>query len=345
MTGEASPGYMPYPSVLEMMVKRLSPSNPEDDGEAKGLDVWKEQVRSLPKIIAIVREPIQRAVSSYKYNYITPALERMTSGTALSAGGEPIPGGRNELYYLKNHMFSFEELATAELKALRRCLTPGGQGEKYTRRRYATYKDSFFFETIKQRRGSNMPHLIHLDGACYKDSFSNSIPRVQWKELGKQHPNKILALPDLQLIQSIIGRGAYVFPLEWWYEVFGSNAKDREERIQVVCTEDMADRPVKAMANVTKFLGLPEFDSWSDVTNVGRYNVGGHRGYDTITQLSDEEDEDGDDRSDGGDPDVDKARMDLSSISDTLMSELVEFYRPYNERLFELIGKRCPWNY
>ncbi|KAL3801075.1 hypothetical protein HJC23_002368 [Cyclotella cryptica] len=342
MTGEASPGYMPYPSVLEMVVKRLSPSNPEEDGESKGLDVWREEVRSLPKIIAIVREPIDRAVSSYKYNYITPALKRMRSGTALSAGGDPIPGGRNDLYYLTNHMFSLEELARAELQALRRCLKAGGQGERYTRKRYAKYKDSFFYDSIKRRNESNERHLIHLDGACYKDSFSNTIPRVQWKELGKEHPNKILALPDLQLIQSIIGRGAYIFPLEWWYEVFGSSVKDREERIQVVCTEDMADGSVDTMENVTKFLGLPEFDSWSDVTNVGWYNVGGHRGYDTVTQLHDE---DGADASDDEDPAIDKARLALSFISDSFMKELVEFYRPYNERLFELIGKRCPWKY
>lgn len=343
MTGEASPGYMPYPSVLERVVKRLSPTNAEEDGEKKGLEVWRDKVQSLPKIIAIVREPIDRAVSSYKYNYITPALKRLRSGIALSANGESIPGGRSDVYYLKHNMFSLEELARAELKILRQCLKPGGQGERYTRNRYAKHNDSFFYESIRQRMGSDSPNFIHLDGACYQESSSLTIPRVQWTELGKAHPNKVLALPDLQLIQSILGRSLYTFPLEWWYEVFESAWKERENRIHIVCNEDMANYPVQTMENVTEFLGLPKFDSWSDVTDVGRYNVGGHRGYDTITQVTDEvEDESA--PSGYGDTGVDRAILHLTNISDSFRNELIEFYRPYNERLFNLIGKRCHWD-
>jgi hypothetical protein len=325
-----------------MVVKRLSPSNVEEDGKKKGLDAWRDQVQSLPKIIAIVREPIDRAISSYKYNYVTPALTRLQSGTALSANGESIPGGRSDLYYLKNHMFSLEELARAELQSLRHCLKPGGQGEKYTRNRYAKYKDSFFYKSINQRMISDFPNFVHLDGACYQESSSLTVPRVHWTALGKQHPNKILALPDLHLIQSIIGRGLYNFPLEWWYEVFGNNSKDRENRIHVVCNEDMANRSIETMENVTRFLGLPGFDSWGNVTDVGYYNVGGHRGYDTITQVDNDEDES---ESDFGESAIDRAMAHLTNIPDSLMSELMKFYHPYNERLFDLIGKRCPWNY
>lgn len=339
MSGEASPGYMPYPSVLEMVVKRLSTDNIEEDGKKKGLEEWRRQVNLLPKIIAIVREPIDRAISSYKYNYVTPALERMRSGTGLSANGESIPGGKSDLYYMKHHMFSLQELAVAELEVLRQCLQPGGQGEKYTRNRYAKYRDLFFYDTVKKRIGSDLPHLIHLDGACYQESSSLTVPRAQWTKLGRSSPNKILALPDLQLVQSIIGRGLYAFPLEWWYEVFGSNSTEREARIQVVCNEDLANAPVDTMENVTKFLGLPVFHSWENVTNVGRYNVGsvnGHRGYDSVEdELS----------SSYSDASTDKAMTRLTTISDSLRSQLNEFYEPYNERLFRLIGKSCPWKY
>ena len=342
MTGEASPGYMPYPSVLEKVVKRLAPSNAEEDEVKRGLEVWRTQVKSLPKIIAIVREPIDRAVSSYKYNYITPALKRLRSGTAKSANGESIPGGRSDDYYLKHHMFSLEELAKAELKILRQCLKAGGQGERYTKNRYAKHDDSFFYESIKQRIDSDSPNFIHLDGACYQESSSLTVPRVQWTELGKQHPNKILALPDLQLIQSILGRGLYTFPLEWWYEVFGSTSQEQESRIHIVCNEDMANYPVEVMETLTEFLGLPKFDSWRNVTDAGRYNVGGHRGYDTITQVNDEP-EDQSSTSVNKDGPIDKATIHLTNISDSFMNELKEFYRPYNERLFQLIGKRCTW--
>ena len=321
----------------------MSPSNPEEDGEKKGLEVWREQVASLPKIIAIVREPIDRAVSSYKYNYITPVLRLLRSGTAQSANGKTIPGRRSDLYYLKNHMFSLEELATAELKTLKQCLEPGGSGERYTRNRYAKFKDSFFYDSVRQRKGSSLPHLIHLDGACYEESSSKTVPRVQWKELGEQHPNKVLATLDLQLTQSIIGRGLYTFPLEWWYEVFGGSNL-REKRIKVVCTEDMADEPVDTMVDITEFLGLPEFDSWSDVTSVGRYNMGGNRGYDTITHLDDGGGEESFDTYEVNES-IEKVTSDLTALSDSMMNELMEFYGPYNERLFNLIGKRCQWNY
>ncbi|KAL3797693.1 hypothetical protein ACHAWO_005299 [Cyclotella atomus] len=345
MSGEASPGYLPYPSVLEMVVKRLSSStaNVQDSSTKNGLNEYRDQIRQLPKILSIVREPIDRAISSYKYNYITPALERMRAGIGLSADGSPIPGGRSNDYYMRRHMFRLEDLIIAELKVLRRCLKEGGLGERYTRDRYGKFEDMFFYESIQRRRNSLFPNLVHLDGACYQELSSLAVPRVQWKQLGRRHPEKILALPDLQLVQSIIGRGLYAFPLEWWYEVFGSDMQeDREARIEVVCMEDMANASVETMENVTRFLGLPEFDGWENVTGVGRYNVGsigGHRGYDSVSKVHEDEGEEDLSTS------MDKAMEHLTSLSDSLMSELMEFYQPYNERLFELIGKRCSWDY
>jgi hypothetical protein len=87
---------------------------------------------------------------------------------------------------------------------------------------------------------------------------------------------------------------------------------------------------------------LPEFDGWENVTGVGRYNVGsigGHRGYDSVSKVHEDEGEEDLSTS------MDKAMEHLTSLSDSLMSELMEFYQPYNERLFELIGKRCSWDY
>ncbi|KAK1747666.1 hypothetical protein QTG54_001629 [Skeletonema marinoi] len=101
----------------------------------------------------------------------------------------------------------------------------------------------------------------------------------------------------------------------------------------------MSDNAVDAMDDVTSFLGLPEFD-FQNTTSVGRYNVGGHRGYDTVTTVDEESDE-------TDEPittqESKSSPPDLTAISDELMTELLEFYRPYNERLFELIGKRCAW--
>lgn len=345
MTGEASPGYMPYPSVIELLVKRLSPTQPKKD-ITYGLEAYKDSIQSLPKIITVVRDPIERAVSSYKYNYIVPALTRLKRGQGVTASGEPIPGGMSEQFYRDNHLYTFEELVSAELVTLKECLQPGGKGETYSYNRYGKSKYMFFFSLFQARANRSQTPLIHMDGACYEATKSKSVPRVQWTELARRNPDKILDLPNLQLTQSIVGRSIYVLPLEWWYEVFASASGTKEEDwIHAVCTEEMGDNPSDTMDDVSSFLGLPDFD-FRNVTSAGWYNVGGHRGYDTVTVVDEESDKDNEPTSTSPASTSTtslSSPIDLTSISDELMTDLLEFYRPYNERLFELIGKRCAW--
>jgi len=352
------------------MSPNWKPSGDSVDGDANRVEAWKQTVRSLPKIIAIVRDPIDRALSSYKYNYIEPAIKTLKLGRGVTASGHRIPGGKTDQYYRQQYLFSFEELAFAELKMLKECLEYGGRGEQWTNKRFGTKPDQFFYEVIQRRNmnkndiTSDSPPLVNLDEACYIATRSQYVPRAQWTDLAKLHPNKILALPNLQLVQSLVGRGVYSHPLEWWYEVFShSDAIDMEDRIHVVCTEDMANTPETTMESITSFLGLPAFD-FENITDVGRYNVGGHRGYDTITKSHEEDDEDktkmvqstGDEESTDIKPeermlveevvgDDETPTDNLLVISDALRNELEHFYRPYNERLFRLIGKRCPWRY
>ena len=331
MAGEASPGYMPYPSVIELLVRRMSPTQQKS---VDRLDAYRDSIHSLPKIITVVRDPVERAVSSYKYNYIVPALNKMKRGHGVTASGEPIPSGRTEQFY-NNYLYTFEELASAELVTLKECLAPDGRGETYSYDRHGKSHTMFFYDTFQSRANTSTTPLINMDGACYEPTENKSVPRKQWIELANRNPDKILDIPNLQLTQSIVGRGVYVLPLEWWYAV--ATAGQRDDWIHAVCTEEMGDTPIKAMNDVTSFLGLPKFD-FKNVTSVGRYNVGGHRGYDTITTV-----EEGTDESNEIAKKSSSSDMDLTSISDELMAKLKEFYRPYNERLFALIGKRCAW--
>ncbi|KAL7468138.1 hypothetical protein ACHAXS_008363 [Conticribra weissflogii] len=348
MTGEASPGYMPYPAVVEMVAKTMGRSAIDGEESSKGgVEIWKERVQSMPKIIAIVRDPIDRAVSSYEYNYVQPALNKLKAGMGVMASGEKIPGGMSDEFYMKHHLFTFEELACAELKVLKSCLQPGGEGEKWTYRKYGEKSSMFFHESFGTRENSTqLSPLIHLDGACYNATKSKPVPRAQWVELAKKSPEKVLQLPNLQLTQSIIGRGLYALPLEWWYEVFSSShpAKMKEDKIFVVCTEHMSSDAEVTMENVTQFLGLPNFD-FTNVTGAGRYNVGSHRGYDTVTPWDESQVDDDDSEEKGRLLNLDYSQIEskLTSISDDLMFELLDFYRPFNKRLFKLIGKSCPW--
>jgi len=72
------------------------------------------------------------------------------------------------------------------------------------------------------------------------------------------------------------------------------------------------------------FLGLPSYN-FSETVRGGPYNVGGHRGYDNEISWND---------------------VDLTKEGDLpqdLRQELLEFFEPYNERLFALTGRRCNW--
>ena len=91
----------------------------------------------IPKIIAIIREPLERAWSSYNYNYVDPALTRMRKGIRKNK----IPRGQTDEYYIKHFIYSFEDMISAELKILKACLEPGGWGETETKKMFEVEND------------------------------------------------------------------------------------------------------------------------------------------------------------------------------------------------------------
>lgn len=98
--------------------------------------------------------------------------------------------------------------------------------------------------------------------------------------------------------------------------------------------EDMASRANEFMDDVTTFLGLPSFD-YTNVVEVGRYNVGGHRGYNTVLGESSALDKEETEKS--------REYRDLLDIPAELKNDLKMFYKPFNDRLFKLMGGGCPW--
>lgn len=337
MTGEASPGYLPYPGVVTQLVKRMAPEWKFAEGDFD-VQSWRHHTGSLPKILAIVREPIDRALSSYKYNYVSPALMRLRSGRGVLSTGEKVDGKLGDEQYYQ-YLFSFEQLVRAELVSLRKCLAPGGSGEQWSLKKYRR-NETFFHRSVYRELNDRNSTLISLDEACYvKTKSKNLPPREQWIHLAIDYPHKIIDLPNLHLIQSLVGRGVYVLPLEWWYEVFAF-PQQNESNIQVFCMEDMASRANKFMDDVTAFLGLPDFD-FRNVTEVGRYNVGGHRGYNTVLGKSNAMEKEETEKL--GDDLNSREYRDLLDISDGLRRDLKHFYQPYNDRLFKLMGGGCPW--
>ena len=301
MTGEASPGYMPYPDVAQLTHKRMVALS-RKTGERN----------ETPKIIAVVRNPLERAWSSYNYNYVQPALKKLRKKRKKLS----------DEYYRKNKLFSFEDLVKAELDLLKECLKPGGMAEVGARAKYGSQK---WIRTEFEMRNQTGQHpLQDIEANCYGGRVSQKIPRKQWSNLVENYPNKFLNTPNLQLVESIVGRGLYTLPLEWWYAVF------EKEDIFVLCSEDLRNEPSNSVSKITEFLGLPPFD-FKDVVSEGMFNVGGHRGYDTPTEWRE------------SNITLHQVRKDKIPISEELRTEFLEFVKPFNERLFQLIGNKCDW--
>jgi len=279
-----------------------------------------------PKIITIVRNPLERSWSSYQYNYKKPVINKLRSEIedAESHDFLSVINKRDKCYedqwYHDNYVFTFEEMVKAELKLLKECLVPGGDGETKTREVYAS-KD-WATPEFERREAEGLPGLISLDAACYGDIISDQVPRRQWQDLVDSNPNKVINLPNLHVVQSIVGRSLYTFPLEWWHALYA------KEDLHIVCNEDLKYRATETMSDVSDFLGLPSFD-FTDVTKAGMFNTGDNTGYNTATKW----------QSDA------KPAQSMANIpiSDELRKEYMDFVRPYNERLFELTGKRCDW--
>lgn len=209
MTGEASPGYIPYPDVANMVARRMPG----------------------PRIIAAGREPVDRAYSSYRYNYVHPTMDLLIRGKFPG-----IDGGKPEEEY-EQYLFSFEDMIKAELQVLRECFTPNSTAILKSRLKWG--KETWAKDEYARRENMGLPSLVDLDGFCYGKpvkTAKGTVLRRQWTDLVAKYPEKVIDPSNVFLTQAFIGRSLYVFPLEWWYINF------RKEDIYFVCTEEYVTR-------------------------------------------------------------------------------------------------------
>jgi hypothetical protein len=197
MTGEASPGYQPYPKIAHMLGHRTQTFANSGDHVPK---------RS-PRIISIARNPLERSYSSYNYNYRDPLLKK------LREEDEQQNIYHDDEWYMQHRIFSFEQMVQAELEVLRECLL-GTLGEERTREQYAN--EDWAVPIFERRRQLGQSPLIDIE-TCYGDVVSDVIPRGQWTQLVQDYPDKIINVPKLHVVQSMVGRSLYTLPLEWWY--------------------------------------------------------------------------------------------------------------------------------
>ena len=313
------------------------------------------QPMTIPKIITIVRNPLERSWSSYKYNYIQPNLAKVKHNVKLSLQRSKrgfhngphhhhhhqkrtlrystamiqniIEKNMTDEEILDEYFFSFEQLVEAELKVLKECLQIGGIGEIDAKRLYGskTWAKPLF---DKRNNSTHLPPLISLDDSCYGNPISPTVPRRQWESLINSYPNKLINVENMHLVQSLVGRSLYSLPLEWWYELYP------HRDLLLVCNEDLKNFPSKTMSEVAEFLGLPDFN-FDAVVDKGLYNVGGNEGYDHLTTWENV--------NSGNKVPVGHHSDDGIPISDELRKVYLSFVRPYNERLFHLTETKCEW--
>jgi hypothetical protein len=303
ISGEASPGYLPYPNVVGLAKKEMMGT----------------------KIICIGRDPLDRSWSSYRYNYKNPAITAMRNGRLEKMG---IKHSQPDDYY-EQFLYSFEDMLRAELKVLKECLKPGGIGETGAKELFGSLQ--WVKDAAAQREKSGLPPLIDLDGQCYGEYINATVPKKQWNDLVRAKPGKFLDVQNIHLSQAMIGRSLYTYPLEWWYAVFP------RQDLYFLCTEDMRDTSGEPINQVAQFVGLPSFD-FSKVVAAGMYNVGGHEGYDEVTSWKVAEE----DSEEQHEHNLEANSTDIP-ISDEFRQEMLAFFRPHNERLFSLVGRRCNW--
>jgi hypothetical protein len=329
-----------------------------------------KQPVSIPKIITIVRNPLERSYSSYNYNYIQPNLAKIKKGVMKAveqsqrkfhkfhkghsksdndSGGirHHLQRRRMDLHHANRNdndemietiisknmtdekiidtfFFSFNDLIQAELKLLKKCLKKGGDAESGAKHLYGhkAWAKRLFTERMEHDNKTmhTKPPLMTLDESCYGGTVSSTVPRIQWKKLVELHPKKMINVQNLHLVQSMVGRSLYSLPLEWWYELYPK--KD----LFLVCNEDLKFQPSETMSEVSEFLGLPKFN-FENVVDQGLYNVGGHEGYDKVTDWKS----------------VANSIDDGIPISDEVRKKYLAFVKPYNERLFQMTGTSCNW--
>jgi len=316
MTGEAAPGkfikglhtnsyfckgYIPYPAVARRIYNRMY---------MKG---------GAPRFILLVREPLQRAYSSYKYSYLYPALKllkkkhRLLPSVTRDIGLKQIEYHEDNDFY-EEYLFSFEDFIISELRILKQCL----EENSYAMNHSYTVHSFWVEEEYSKREKEGLPPLIDIDRFCYNNE------KDQWGDMKEKHPHRILySLPNKHLLKQFIGRSLYTLFLEWWYATFP------KDNIHIICSEDLRTKPNPVMNNLTAWLGLPKYN-YSNVVSEGMYNVYGKQGYDSVTKWKD----------------VDESSVyddESVPLGEELKGEVLGFFEGFNRRMFELTGVHCHW--
>jgi hypothetical protein len=304
ISGESTPGYLVYSKVSRRLADLLPTA----------------------RIIVVLRDPVERAWSAYRYHYARQAEEARNSMSSV---------------------ISFDDFVAMEMSHLEACLgseypTDGDpslgrgmdlHGECYT----MTLEEQLQPAVIKWHQAHNS--LPAADSDSDSDGTSGGEPSATRRRVSCLGDCRVMLSPpgsNMLCARSLLGRGLYAQSLHRYYIDRGPDS------IHVVCTEDLSPtRGVEELGRVGSFLGLRVGHDFGPGIGKGRFNVGGVHSdqYGKVTRW---EEAGGGSRSSYGGVNLEEPSTHAQMSASTRI-KLREWFAPHNEKLFRLIGKRCRW--
>ena len=179
------------------------------------------------------------------------------------------------------------------------------------------------FDDIVANEIDEVPTLLkaHMDGfdhssgdpkRCFSDE--NGKPLRVAKHIHGFPERTLLTEMDLRsfYVQSFVFRSIYCDQVERWLRLFS------RDQIMFLQSEEFFSDPSLTMDRVAKFLGLQKFDFGSSGPLQRAWDLGAQDVFETPREYPD--------------------------MNEETRLMLAEFFKPYNERLYQLIGHDLDWD-
>ena len=230
VTGEASPGYLP------------------DERSAKFIGRHLRGVR----ILMLFRDPVERALSSYIYNYLNVVKEEHRKKSRGTVSVQTKFSHMNAILAEEEEIdnesiVTFEEFVDAEMRHIRRCLKKKGLSAA----------------------------AIDIFKLCFD---GDETVEKQWEglERSKNGKARIVRTHSSYLIRTMLARGFYQSQHDLWLR--------EGHDIHVMCTEQMnLETGDQVLKDAASFIGLPEYNFTDTIFRHGILNSKENPGYEVST--------------------------------------------------------------
>ena len=273
-------------------------------------------VRLASLVAVVIRDPVERAMSSYRYNYLHMIG---TDGRGLNGNTKKKSHTSRRKKRTKDNVpIENEDERYNHLEAI-----ISDSGEIISSSATSASTHVTFSEFVKAEmaflRSCADPNTKNIMKSCLTDT---STLDAQWSNITKATPSgelKELKTHSSYLVRSMLGRGFYRNQLEGW---------EREHDVKVVCVEHLTrDEGGAVLTDVADFIGLADFDFTDTLKSKGVYNYGRNTGYGRSTTWDEFER---------------KKRAGGGGIDENLRAELIEFYKEFGE--WDYFASRCGWS-